>query len=49
MRALRNGSMTVSDAHGVLDLRDVNRRDRVLSSLVRDGLVVERDGYLELP
>ena len=49
VRALRNGSMTVSDAHGVLDLRDVNRRDRVLSSLVRDGLVVERDGYLELP
>ena len=49
VRALRNGSMTVSDAHGVLDLRDVNRRDRVLSSLVRDGLVVERAGYLELP
>ena len=50
MEALRAGPQPATAAPRLMDLDDdLPRARRIVTSLLRDGLVVERDGTLRLP
>lgn len=49
VRQLRRGPVRIVDVAEVFGFDDEQRADRVLRSLFRDGLVVERGGQLTLP
>jgi len=47
--ALRVRSLTLDEAHEIVSIEEIERRERIVESLLRDGLAVWVDGLLQLP